>query len=880
MLSKETFLFFLQNGQGQSYYRKPNGVIDYINAPTWLPESPHGWFDQELSFGRNNRYWGLNRSYTQTFTFYNDGADILRYLFYKKKGIEEPVYLVVLKLDDSTDIYQPYFKGEVDLSYMEDDVVAGVKANILEGGLQKLIKAYENTVFEIPCDGSIAENVEVLLHGIMFKAVFNYSVLPFTVRDAAFYVPIVFGTKEGNDVGIIKNDQKYQAYDITRLLDPTYDLGVYKNPNNAFSSIRAVSGMTVIGSWLPSATTLSAHLFIATSQGVKHDLIAVTTLAANTLYTFNVTFDLAAGENMYLCFESASSTPTFAATQISFQFNSQFDDTTTFGIQPYDLLNLLLKKIAAAASLPGFPLHYDLKSDLLNQNKNLVLTSGMALRQETGAIIKTNLSQFFESFDAILSVSMGVEAVTTGLGERLFFESLQYTLDLTNVNMALGEVAEFKITPALDLFFDVAKVGYPEQKYDEQQGNQEYNTTSQFRGPIKRVQKEFKKVSVYRGDSNGVEYTRYLTGNTNVSNNKSDNDVFIINTDFTKTVASSVLISIAGTESLKGNTVHIPLIQYATKIGSSFAGNFDFGTIYSPGDSIRYTNSTPANVGLDVVVNGVYNGSNVKVIHGIFGFVIATYQYPTVDAYIQFIKNGAVVYQEIQTFYTGKAFSFHYNNPSLNLIFGDSMYVNIVPVDPTQPYILELFEIFVNLANWSISQTAGPSVYGLKRVAYNSIVGINNPTYGYNIEDMTPARMITRHFPYIKSVLANILDGVLVFLTGDKNKDLVTSVDGLTFIAEKSDIPLGTITADYLFFPYYFSFKTQVPDHFSDIQSGAANGQISFTRNGKIFYGFPMQVKQKPALNEAQEWKVLCSPLTSVDDLLNLDYTGLNNINL
>lgn len=880
MLSKETFLFFLQNGQGQSYYRKPNGGIDYINAPTWLPESPHGWFDQELSFGRNNRYWGLNRSYTQTFTFYNDGADILRYLFYKKKGIEEPVYLVVLKLDDSTDIYQPYFKGEVDLSHMEDDVVAGVKANILEGGLQKLIKAYENTVFEIPCDGSIAENVEVLMQGIMFKAVFNYNVLPFTVRDQAFYAPIVFGTKQGNDVGVIKNDQKYQAYDITRLLDPTYDLGVYKCPNNAFSSIKAVPGMRVIGSWLPSATTTAGHLFIATSLGTKHDLIATSTLAANTTYSFDVTFDLAAGENMYLCFESTGSTPTLSSTQISFQFNSQFNDTTTFGIQPFDLLNLLLKKVANAASLPGFPLHYDLKSDLLLQNKNLVLTSGMALRQETNAVIKTSISHFFESFDALLSVSMGVEAVTTGLGEQLFFESLRYTLDTTNVNMALGEVAEFKITPALDLFFDVAKVGYPEQKYDEQQGNQEFNTTSQYRGPVKRVQKEFKKISVYRGDSNGIEYTRYLTGNTNVSNNKSDNDVFIINTDFTKTVSASVLIGIAGNETLKGTGLIIPLIQYATKTGSSFAGNFDFGTIYSPSDSIRYTNSTPANVGLDISINGVYNGGNAKVIHGIFGFVTATYQYPTIGAIFQVVKNGAVIYENTQTLYNGVAFSFHYNNPSLNLVFGDSLYVRIIPASNTLPYVMELFEVLINLAKWSINQIAGPSVYGLKRVTYSSIAGIDNAAFGYNIEDMTPARMLNNHYPFIKSVLANILDGVLIFQTGDKNKDLVTTVDGLTYIAEKSDIPLGTITSDYLFFPYYFSFKTQVPDHFSDIQSGAANGQISFTRNGKIFYGFPMQVKQKPALNEAQEWKVLCSPLTSVDDLLNLDYTGLNNINL
>ena len=880
MLSKETFLFFLQNSQGQSYFRKANGVIDYTNTPTWTPEAPHGWFEQELAFGRNVRYWGFNRNYTQSFTFYNDAADILRYLHYKKRGIEEIVYLIVLKLDDTTDIYQPYYKGEIDLSHIDDEVVAGVKVNVMQGGLQKLIKAYENTTFEIPCDGSIPENVEVLLQGIMFKAVFNYSVLPFTVRDQAFFIPIVFGTKEGNDMGVIKNDQKYQAYDIARLLDTTYDLGVYKNTNNAFSSVKAVPGMRVIGSWLPSANTTAGHLFVATSLGAKHDLIPVQTLIANTTYTFDVTFDLAAGENMFLCFESTGSTPSFSDTPISFQFNSQFDDTTTFGLRPFDLLNLLLKKIAQAASLPSFPLHYELKSDLLNQYKNLVLTCGMALRQETGAVIKTTVSQFFESFDSLLCASMGVEDVDTGLGERLFFETLAYSLDSTSVSMELGEVAELKISPALDLYFDTIKVGYPEQKYDEKQGNQEYNTTSQFRAPIKRVQKEYKKVSVYRGDSNGIEYTRYLTGNTNTSNNKSDNDVFIINTDFANTVNSSVQIGISGNQSLRGNGFFIPLTQYSTKTGSSFAGNLSFGTIYSPNDSIRYVNNTPANVGLDVSISGIYIGNNVKVIHGLFGFVTGTYRYPVCDAYIQLIKNNAVIYQEQQTLYDGQAFSFHYNINSLNLVFGDSFYINIIPVNPAAPYIMELFEVSINQAKWSINETAGPSVYGLKKVNYASASGVDNIAFAYNIEDMTPARMIQKHFGFIVSVLSNLLGDTLAFLTNDKNKNLVTSVDGINFIAEKDDIPLSSITANPLFYPYYFSFKTQVPEHFAQIQSSAANSQISFTRNGKTFYGFPMQVKQKPALNEAQEWKVLCSPLTNIDDLINLEYTGLNNITI
>ena len=879
MLTRETFLFFLQNNQGQSYYRKNDGTIDYTNTPTWLPEAPQGWFDQELSFGRNNRYWGLNRSYTQSFTFYDDGADILRYLFYAKKGIEEPVFLVVHKLDDTTDIFQPYFKGEVDMSHIEDDVVKFVKVNVIEGGLQKLIKAYENTVFEIPCDGSIAENAEILINGIMYEAIFNYTVLPFTVRDQAFYIPLIFGSKEGNDVGIVKNDQKYVPYDANRLFDATYAQSVYQSTNYSFSSVRGVTGMNVIGSVILSTSVTGGHLFLATSLGRTIDLIPTANLTANTTYNFNVTFDLAPGENMFGCFQLTGGTPSFSGTQIAFTFNSQFDDTTTWGIRPYDLLNLLMKKICNVASQPPHYIQYDVKSDLLSQYQNLVVTCGMALRQEAKAVVKTSLSQFFEAFDAILSVAMGVEKIDSGFGERLFFESLNYVLDSTNTTMDLGEVAEFKVSPATDMFFDVAKFGYPEQKYDEKQGNQEYNTTSQYRSSVKRVQKEFKKISPYRGDSNGIEYTRFLIGDTNSSNNRSDNDVFIINTDFTKTTNSSVQIATAGTLDLKGDGTRIGTIQYGSKTGSGFAGNFAFGTNYAANDLIQFVNNTPSNVGLIANINGVYNGKNQHIVHGLFGFVTDVYQYPVVDCYFQFVVNNSVRYQEKQTLYDGKQFSFHFELQSFNLAFGDSFYINIVPVDTTLPWILNLFEVYVNQAKWSIAEIAGPSVYGLKRTAYDSSAGVDNIAYAYNIEDMTPARIRAKHEAYIKSVMFSLSGDTLTFQTNDKNKDLSTTLNGIT-ITENDDLPISSIVDNYLFYPFYFVFKTQVPVNFSDLLSGAANGHISFTFLGNTFYGFPMQVKQKPALNEAQEWKLLCSPLSNIKGLINLEYTGINNINL
>jgi hypothetical protein len=72
------------------------------------------------------------------------------------------------------------------------------------------------------------------------------------------------------------------------------------------------------------------------------------------------------------------------------------------------------------------------------------------------------------------------------------------------------------------------------------------------------------------------------------------------------------------------------------------------------------------------------------------------------------------------------------------------------------------------------------------------------------------------------------------------------------------------------------SFKTQVPVNFTELLTNAANGHIELTFNGKTLYGFPIEVTAKPALNEAQEWKLLVSPRTNLADLIDLEVDGLN----
>ena len=873
MLNRQTFLFFLQKVTGQSYFRKKNGSIDYTSVPTWLPNAPKEWFESVLTWARNKHYWGMNRSFSNEYTFYKDGQDIINDVLFKPTGISDPLNLIVNKYNPQTGEYDPYFKGEVDLPHAEDNPVESTKVPIIEGGLPKLIKAFENTYFEIPVDGSIPENLSVKMDGYLFHTTLTYAVVPFQVKDQGIIIPLIQSDSTGNDIGVIKGQQKYESFDRTN-----YTSNMAVNKNNTFSSYKALT-VTVQGPLLLGGSLTNGNLFLYTSFGQKVDLIPKANLSAAE-YDFSQSITIAPGENLFILLTSEGGTPNISLSDIQIIYDSKLDITYCYAIRPYDLLKLLLKKICQMASTPGRQISYNLVSTLLQQNANLCITSGMALQNQTKAVIKTKLSDFYDSFDAVLSACMGVELDENGV-QQLFFERLGYTLDSTAVDMNVGEASGFKILMAKDKYFDSVSFGYPEQKYDDKQANQEFNTTSRWKVPLtpfSAVQQEYKKVSIFRADMFGIESTRKnINSASNTSNNKSNNDVFFINTDLTQTDSTSVII-LSAPSTIKSNNGQAPLnqIAYSSINGTGIASDFSKATVNSTNDTIRYSGINTT-VKIIASISGTYLPTTYSYHTGI-GFLGSwhDYYYPQVDVYIQFVYNGKAIDQVQRTFYAGKPFSYTFLE-NLNLSFGDSFFINIVPVDITQPY---LFNSFSATATAQITmQTDGTIVYGLKRATYDAITGILNPSSVYNLEDLSPMIMLKNHGDYIRSVYFNYTQLSLFYQTTDKNRNISRTLNGVT-ITECTNVPIGSLNPNILFLPFYLQYKTYVPDSFNSILNNAANGHIQNTFIGINAYGFPEEVKQKPAINEAQDWTLLCSPKTSLSDLLNIEFNAINTIEL
>jgi hypothetical protein len=936
IVPKNIYLFFLSNWEGKSYFLDSSRNIQLGNNASGidysLQDGPANWLDIELGFAQNQHYYGLVRSFSTDLKFVKSGATILRKLLYEGRGIDQQIFFIATRWNSANGTYELDYKGELDFSQIsEDDPITGITIKCLEGGISKLIKSYENTVFEIPCDGSITENKSILFNGLMFEAIFNFDFLPLNFSVNGNVLPIAFTTEQGNDVGITKNSQTYRSFTAR---DAGNIATIKAAGNYFFSSIRPIlqsnpqGGMTISGSVTFSGSIGDGRLFIMfTDSTADVDLIPTQVIGTQTI-TFSQTFDVPAGAGMILCFYCDSgSSASIVSGGMQIIFKSQFEDTYAYGISPGDLFRLLMAKIyyTASQNQTQDPLSqsdnnisYPISCSLLDSYANLPIVPGSSLRNNQNAVIKTSLSEFFDSFNVELMAAMGRDEDNDG-EEEIYFEHRETCFDSSVNDIDLGEVAKLKITPANDLVPDVVKIGYPEQKYDNKQGNDEVNTTAQYRTPYKKEQRELNLVSKYRGDSFGIEYARYLVGTTNTSNNKSDNDNFIVNIDLDSTQSVGMTIDSVLSESLPGHIyyrdnliiddtrtfLNWPII-YNSIQGTSFKDNFAFdnGSFVYPTDTqpiqfnnskIKWTNTgagttkVNGNVNIEGVINGIVVVLNLSNGYTVFPSITTGHYQFKFDLY----QNQNIIETRTINVVLGDLFALTIPF-SMDLAFGDNFYVTWSVV----PYIIQdginyikangdLKEVLTTTAignfdkvNFNITSN-DQTIYNLKRVVYDnsSDDGITDIRWRYNVEQMTSSRLMDRHSNWFRSIFNNMVTDSFKFQTSDKNHYLTTTLNGVQF-SEGQDIVIGSMNPNILFYPFYLSFDTEIPITFTELMNKSRKAHIHFTYYGVDFYGFAIEVKVRPALNPVQTWKLLASPANDLSNFSNLDLSGIKLLNL
>lgn len=488
-------------------------IIGRINYD--LIQSPIGWEENLIKFTRSSTYHGIIRDYTVPLRFVTQGATILRSQYYQF-GIEAFVRLEILQLNRETWQYERLYIGELDFSKVEDEKDS-FTCNVMEGGISKLIKAYENVKYEIDID--VPEAVNMRLPGIGFNDYSNSILLP---NNGGDYYP-------GINLVINELTGGFMTAQSTMLVNgDTPDLDQWFLKSNSSDTLIRIKG-NFFGNYNFETGSTLRILIVGYTGALKTfekvlfqtTITRVSQLRGNldVNFDFNITPELNQRFFFWVTSTNVDNFTEITEGRIDVSYSDVSTEIECKGLRPKYVLEQILQKMNENRPIP-------VRSFVLENTKwkDIALTSGNGIRGLQGYKIKTSLKDLFQSFDSQICAGFGIENGTFVFEERTYFFTQV-------VNIAdVGEVKDCKFEPANDYFYSSLKVGYKNQNYEENNGKDEFNSGQEWTFPITRVSRDLNLVSIYRADVRGIEEIRRKLIETNETTNdaESDNDVFMI----------------------------------------------------------------------------------------------------------------------------------------------------------------------------------------------------------------------------------------------------------------------------------------------------------------------------------------------------------------
>lgn len=530
----KTFLNWIFSKNKKPYYIDTNGIVleGDVNThlkpdgqPAHLQAAPIGWKGTEVKYGRNTTYWGIFRDFTNTLSFGLDGAKIIRNLIWTG-GFEAVAYFALHKKDlylwPLT--YKPWYIGEIDLSKFKQNKDS-VEVTVLDGGVAKWLKAFENTTFELPIAAD-PQRKTLFLDGFPFVNKLEYTIYDGQQFNGANESQIGAGlvVQEGTTQGVIAQDELYDQFGIvipgnenwlfesvtkSVIFNPSGQLSVDMGASRSFPlfirKLKIVNGVSVASTYYPFSTGILA--------------------AGLQTVDFSLSIPVNPGERLYLVGQGIIGSPgivfTIKTGIIKASYEVTFAATFCYGLTPKRVFELLTEKITQGK--------FYCSSKFLDSITDILYTSGPSLRNFTDntTVIKISFTDFFKSLKGLdfvnkNGVGLSVEA------DKLVIEDLLHYFQ-SPVIMDLGEVNNMVIETAQDLIYNTIKVGYANQTYDKVNGLDEVNVTQQYTTDVLKVVKELDLIDPVRTDATGIEITRLDLYKKDSTDSKSDNDTFKIN---------------------------------------------------------------------------------------------------------------------------------------------------------------------------------------------------------------------------------------------------------------------------------------------------------------------------------------------------------------
>ncbi|MEJ6980736.1 hypothetical protein WG906_09770 [Pedobacter sp. P351] len=492
-------------------------TLTYKGADHVLKFAPVGWENStEIKWLRNETYFGLLRSLSVPLQFPPESAELLRMVFYKD-SFEAEVNFKIEQLNTFTWNYEVIFVGGLDFSnFIDRDNI--VEVNVIDTGLSSKVKAYENIVYEIDID--VPEAIEIELPGIPLQQTFTDIVVPITggIGFQAYLLglEIILEDLLTNPVGV----QAVEAENFPgEGATPNYSTSdKWFVENTSSEAININYQFELKGAF----NRIGLGINIVNNSGVVKSQIIQEFTTVRSQITKQDSFTIVPGEKVFLSVGYVTTSSPGGTSGIfkvdegliRCSFGAPAPASKCKALRPKYVFNKLIEKMNGSA--------IETQSFLLEEWKQLTITSGDAIRQISGAKLKTSFRDFFTAMNSVLNVGFGIENGKPTLESKSYY----YKSNLLAAN--LGSIKDFSLIVANEFVYNSVKIGYQNQNYDELNGRDEFNASQVYSLPVTRIQKELNLVSPYRADCFGIEFTRINLSGKDSTDSNSDNATFFI----------------------------------------------------------------------------------------------------------------------------------------------------------------------------------------------------------------------------------------------------------------------------------------------------------------------------------------------------------------
>lgn len=540
MANQHDYIFFIQNKDNLFWQPGPSGLITINANPYPLQFSPDGWLDIEVDNARNMTYWGLERSVTESLKYVEDGAAIIKHIIYTR-GFNEEVYLTVCRQvveyagTDYAVYYKTLLRQQINLTTFNHSG-AVVTAATLEANFVKYLKANENTKYSIAAN--VAEAIRVKMDGLTLTSIKDF----ISVNETASvningignatrtrYFPITYShvQVDGTNVNLIAQD-----ISMSELV------GIdYSTSDQWFLEASAATTLNVKVKWgfnfqafvgAPGTSAQATVSIIRNDGGTVRNFYNLNTSGpVNVFPTVDDTFTatMAPGERWFMMLimvirkngadnSSYSSNFKIFENTHEYTYNNRYKTTYIYALRGQYLLEQLVNKMTEGR-YKAAPCPY------LAAQADKIFFSGDCLRSAKDPALQISLSDLFKFYNGFDDV--GIIEATSGI-------LLDRKANLvTGGTIALGDVANPRISIYNDLLFNELAIGYPDQR--EEVGilnsRNEFNTTLNFSIGNATTSKKLDKVSPIQASCFAQEKARIngiTSGSTAI---ESDNALYV-----------------------------------------------------------------------------------------------------------------------------------------------------------------------------------------------------------------------------------------------------------------------------------------------------------------------------------------------------------------